>query len=160
MKSNILKRIDDFAKRHLLLSSFVCLIILSILINFYWAFDNRLLYHTGIEGFVDMVVSSILVTFFVGSIPIFFISLLLYSFLKKKSSVYTGLTFYQRFILSLIPAFVIILLFFVCIVSCSYELSDCDPWGVFFYTIYSIIFAAFFIFLTVCMGQLVQFLNH
>jgi hypothetical protein len=146
MKSNRLRKIDNFANRHLLLSSFLCLIILGFIINFYWAFDNRESSFTfvGVEEYISMIKLSIFLTFFFGSIPIFFISLLLYSFLKRKSSVYNNLSFYQKFIISFIPAFIIMLLFYLCIASSSYKPSDYYPGAVFISSVYSVIFATFF----------------
>jgi hypothetical protein len=92
-----------------------------------------------------MIKWSILGTIFLDSIPIYFISLLFYSFLKRKSSVYNNLSFYQKFIISIIPSFVIIFLLYLWAASFSYyTLRDCDPWAIFFYSIYSVIFAAFF----------------
>lgn len=146
MTSSRLKTIDDFARRHLLFSSFVCLIILGFIINFYWAFRGRESSYTfvSVAEYINMVKWSILGTFFWGSIPIFFISLLLYSFLKKKSSVYNNLSFYQKFILSFIPAFIIMFLFYLCITSSSYKPSDYYPGAVFVSSVYSVIFATFF----------------
>ena len=146
MKSNRLKKIDDFTRRHLLLSSFLCLIILGFIINFYWAFRRRESSFTfvGVEEYISMIKWSILGAIFLDSIPIFFISLLLYFFLKRKSSVDNNLSFYQKFIISFIPAFITILLFYFWIASFSCRPSDYYLGAVFVSSVYSIIFATYF----------------
>ena len=140
MKSNIIKKIDDFARRHLLLSSFLCLFILGIIINTYWAFDRPGLRRT----FLYVAAENILTTFVFGSIPIFLVSLLLYSFIKKGISGHSDLAFSKRFVLSFIPTFIITLLFYLWYASSHYKPSDYYLGAVFVSSVYSVIFAAYF----------------
>jgi len=147
MIMNILMKIDKLAKRHLLLSSFLCLMLLALIINLYWTFENHSIDNSQEIGeyIINTVKVSISDTFLFGLIPIFFISFIMHYFLKKKDSVYLILNFYRRLILSLIPSFIIILLFFVWMnVSYYFELSYYNPWSIFIYFVYSIISAAFF----------------
>lgn len=150
MKSNILKKIDEFTRRHLLLCSFLCLIILSVVLNFYmgYALPTSSLLPKVIERIIDLVVPSIIRTLFIGTIPIFVVSILLYHFLKKKTHTVPKLTYYKRFFLSFIPTLAIILFFSIRIAqyaSTSYA-NPPYPYQLAILTsfVYSVIFAAFF----------------
>jgi len=114
MKSNTLKKIDAFAKRHLLLSSFVCLIILSLVFNLYISIASSYSIIITFSKFIDLVVSSIIDTFFFSTIPILVISSLLLYFLEKKTSTdIPNLTYFKRLFLSFIPAMPIMLFFLI-----------------------------------------------
>ena len=116
MKSDTLRKIDDFAKRHLLLSSFLCLIILSLVFNFYISFVSSYSVITTSSEFIDSIDDILIASFFLNiysTIPIFFISLLLYFFLKKKSSSGLDLMFNKKFFLSFIPTLAIMLFFLI-----------------------------------------------
>jgi hypothetical protein len=145
MKSNILKKIDAFAKRHLLLSSFLCLISLSVALNFYmgYALPSPLL-PEGIQKVVDLAISTIII----GTIPIFVISILLYHFLKKKTPVVSNFTYYKKFFLSFIPTLPIITYFLIVITQDAITYYNKSAY---FYILaslisfaYSVIFATYF----------------
>lgn len=146
MKSNRLNKIDNFAKRHLLFSSFVCLMILGVIINFYWSFDRRESSYTfvGIEEYIHMVKWSILGTFLWDLIPIFLISLLLTSFLKKESLDNIHLPFYQKFILSFITVSPIIFLFFTGFFGYGFDFRYYPDGAFVFLPTYSVIFSLYF----------------
>ena len=115
MNSTVLKRIDDLARRHLLLSSFLCLNILSVFPHFFFNYTSffRTLspYPRGLMEHLTLSVTS-LVPFF-EIVPFFFISLLLYFFMKRKGSSSAPLNFFQSFIFSFVPSVLIILLFLI-----------------------------------------------
>ncbi len=120
MEPNRLEKIDNFTKRHLLLSSLLCLFILSLILEFYrfyMAYDiSTPLEFKGIAKVIFLAKNTVFNTGFC-LIPIFIISLLLWSFLKKQSSPDATLSFSRKFIFSFIPALAIILLFSIWIVQ-------------------------------------------
>lgn len=104
MGANILKQFEKFCRRHLLLSSFLWLYIPCILFSFYIEFDNQTSMDTGVGAFIEKLFLAFMGVFFttlIVSIPIFLISLLLYTFLKQKSAVKADWSFFPRFIIRL-----------------------------------------------------------
>lgn len=112
MEPNSLEKIDNFARRHLLLSSFLCLLILGTIFNFFinYVETAKSSFDWAIEEIIDFALSTIIPIIF-WIIPSFIISLLLCYFLKKKSSQEAGLSFSQKFLPAFIPALGIILIF-------------------------------------------------
>ena len=109
MGSNMLKKFEEFCRRRLRLSSFLCLYLPSIVYSFYIAFDNATSLRAGVGAFIEKLWGSLMEVLFVApivSIPIFLISLLLYTFLKQTSSVKADWTFFPKFILAFFPAFI------------------------------------------------------
>lgn len=112
MNSTVLKRIDDFVRRHPLLSSFLCLNILSVFPHFFFNYTSffRTLspYPRGLMEHLALSATSSIPFFEI--VPFFFISLLLYIFMKKKDSSFAPLNYFQSFIFSFVPSVLIILL--------------------------------------------------
>jgi len=116
MKSNALKKIDVFAKRHLFLSSFVCLIILSLVFNFYILFVSDYDVITTFSEFIDIIGDLFFATFFLSlysTIPISVVSSILLYFLKKKAPAIPNLNYSKKFFLSFIPTLSIMLFFLI-----------------------------------------------
>jgi len=112
MKSNAAKKIDAFVRRHLFLSSFVCLIILSLVFNFYILFVSDYDVITTFSEFTDIIGDLLFPTFFLSlysAIPILIVSSILLYFLKKKGPPIPNLTYFKRIILSFIPTMIILL---------------------------------------------------
>ena len=109
-----------FFESHPLLSSFLCLLILSTILEFYRYYVHSVgpvpLKLESIEKVIYFVKSSTLGAAYFWSVPVLFISLILWSFLKKESSSEESPTFYSRFALSLVPAFTVTLFFSISII--------------------------------------------
>jgi hypothetical protein len=154
MKSNAAKKIDDFARRHLFLSSFVCLMILSVIFNFYmgYALPISSLLPSVAERLINLIMPSLIGTFFFSTIPILVVSSILFYFLKKKAPVIPDLNYSKKFSLSFIPTLAIILFFLIRIAQYASSSYANPPYLYHFAIItsfvYSIIFAAFFSWLT------------
>jgi hypothetical protein len=154
MKSDIFKKIDDFARHHLFLSSFLCLISLSVVLNFYmgYALPISSLLPNVIERLINLIVPSIIGTFFLGSIPILVISGLLLYFLEKKTPVIPNLNYSKKFFLSFMPTLSIILFFLIRIAQYASSSYANPPYPYHFAIltsfVYSVIFATFFSWLT------------
>ena len=71
MKSDIFKKIDYFTRRHLLLSSFLCLIVLSLVFNLYISIASSYSIIITFSKFIDLVIASIIDTFFFSTIQLF-----------------------------------------------------------------------------------------
>lgn len=152
MKSNSFMKIDYFARRHLLPSSFVCLIILSFIQIYYmrYALPISSLHKAKVgEILVDLFMPTIWITLF-HSIPIFAISILLSHFLKKKTYIAT-LRYYKRFLLSFAPTLAIILFLLIRVPNALTSYSNIPyPYHMAILTsfVYSAIFSAFFTWLS------------
>jgi hypothetical protein len=154
MKSNAAKKIDAFARHHLFLSSFVCLMILSVILNFYmgYALPISSLLPNVVERLINLIVPSIIGTFFFSTIPILVVSSILFYCLKKKAPVIPDLSYSKKFSLSFIPTLAIILFFLIRIAQYASSSYANPPYPYHFAIItsfvYSVIFAAFFGWLT------------
>lgn len=116
---NILIRIDDFTNRRPLLSSFLCLLVLGTILEFFGIYTHTAR-SSSLDGGIENIIFSAKWSIFgiwVWVIPVSFISLLLCSFLKKKGSRDASLPFSKKFILAFIPAPATILLFSIWIVE-------------------------------------------
>jgi hypothetical protein len=106
MGSNMLKQFEKFCRRHLRLSSFLYLLLQYVIFRFYIAFDSIRAKDAGVGAFIEMVfhgLSLVSGDTALASIPIFLISLLLYTFLKQKSVVKADWSFFRKFILAFFP---------------------------------------------------------
>lgn len=151
MKSNRLEKIDNFARRHPLLSSFLCLYILSAILEFFLFYADTAKASTLGGGIENIILSARLSIFYnwLWIIPIFFISLLLCSFLKKKSSHDGSLSFSRKFFLAFIPALATILFFSIWIVQMIPRPYASNPMylyplAIFTSCFYSAVFSTFF----------------
>jgi hypothetical protein len=109
VKIKIIEKFKDFSHRHLRLSCFLCLFLPSIVFSYYIAYSNEAVISTGFGASIEKIWGSLMEVLFVApivSIPIFLISLLLYTFLKQSSSVAADWTFPPKFLLVLLPAFI------------------------------------------------------
>lgn len=146
----MLEKIDNFANRHPLLSSFLCLLILATALEFFGIYTgtvNSTLY-VGIENIIISAKWSIF-GIWVWIIPVFFISLLLCSFLKKKGSHDDSLSFPRKFILAFIPTLATILFLLICIVEdiprpYARNAVYLYPLAIFTSCFYSAVFGTFF----------------
>lgn len=116
MKLNALKKIDDFARRHLFFTSFVCLVILNLVCNFYILFVSDYDVIKTFSEFTDIIGDLLFPTFFLSlysAIPILIVSSILLYFLKKKTPSIPNLTYFKRLFLSFIPTMPIMLFFLI-----------------------------------------------
>ena len=151
MKSNRLRKIGGFSERHILLSSFLCLLISSIFLGFFSVYTGTA-GSFSLKGGIENIIFSAKWSIFgiwLWIIPVFFISLLFCSFLKKKSSYDASLSFFQKFILAFIPALATILLFSILIVRDIPRPYASNPMylyslSIFTSCLYSVLFASFF----------------
>jgi len=154
MRSNAVKKIDAFARSHLFLSSFVCLMILSVILNFYmgYALPISSLLPSVPERLINIIMPSIIRTFFFSTMPILVVSSLLFYFLRKKVPVIPDLNYSKKFSLSFIPTLAIILFFLIRIAHYASSSYANPPYPYHFAIIssfvYSIIFAGIFSWLT------------
>ena len=119
MKSNRLQKIGDFTNRHPLLCSFLCLLVLGTILEFFGIYSGTA-GSSSLDGGMENIILSAKWSIFgiwIWIIPVFFISLILHSFSKRKGSHDASLPFFRRFILAFIPALGIILLFSIGIVE-------------------------------------------
>lgn len=149
MKLNIFMKIDSFARRHLLLGSFVCLLILSFILIYYmrYVLDYVAFSEVNIgERFVNLFVSTIWITLLFHSIATFAISILLSYFLKKNTYI-NSLRYYKKYLLSFFPTLTIILFVLITIPDTSTSYRNIPyPYHMAILTsfVYSAIFSAFF----------------
>jgi len=153
MKSNIFMKIDDFARRHLLLTSFACLILLSFILIYYvcYVLDYGPLHEVKIgKRLIDEFCPTIWTTLFFSPIPTFAIAILLSHFLKKKTYIATP-HYYKRFFLSFAPTLAIILfLLIITLEPKTFYNKIPYPYHMAILTsfVYSVIFSAFFAWLS------------
>jgi len=134
MKSNFLK-MDEFVRRHLLLSSFLLISFDGFFLNYYYQiiflssdFFNISSYNIKVD----------IIAFALCSIPVFIISLLMWSFLKNKDPVQIRQAFYHKLIICFIATFLSVPLYLG-------EFRDySDLLGIFFAVVYGIAFSVFF----------------
>lgn len=119
MKSNRLEKIDNFINRYLLLSSFLCLLILATALEFFGIYTGTA-ESFSLDGGIENIIFSAkwsIYGIWIWIIPVLFISLILCSFLKKKGSHDDSLSFPRKFILAFMPALATILFFLIYIVE-------------------------------------------
>ena len=154
MKSNIFMKIDGFARRHLLLSSFVCLIILSFILVYYMSYilDYVFVGHKATIGvrLVDVFPATMWSTLFFHSIPTFVISILLSHFLKKNTYI-APLGYCKRCFLSFSSTLPIILFVLIKTPDAS-TFNNNIPYpyhmAILISFVYSVIFSIFFAWLS------------
>jgi hypothetical protein len=96
---------------------------------------------TGVGAFIEKLCLSIMGTFsraIAVSIPVFLISLLLYTFLKQKSTVKANWPFFSKFILAFFPAY------FVMVSAYLAFSSNLHIMGILILFIHSAYFATYF----------------
>ena len=150
MESITLKKIGNFVDRHLFLSTFSLLVILGTLLAFYITYTRTAHFYTmggGIERIVFSAGLSIL-GIWLCMLLVFPISVILYSFLKKKPSHNSHLSFSRKFILSSIPAVSVILLILWTAQETPRDYTKealyVYPIAIFISCVYSVMFGAFF----------------
>ena len=149
MKLNQLIKIGEFFERQLLLSSFLCLLILGTIFNFLLVYIEtaKSSFDWAIDEIIDFALSAIITAIF-WVIPSFIISLLLCYFLRKKSSHDAGLSFSKKFFSAFIPALGTILLFSTLIFLATPRHYSNNPTFIFLalFTscLYSTVISAFF----------------
>ena len=157
MKRDIQTRIDEFAKNHLLLSSYLCLLFISTFLEFFRIYAMTAGYYSldgGVENIIYAATGAVPV-FWV--IPVFFISLFLYSFLKYKRSQNARSSLMQKFILTFFPTLAVLLLFSIWIIQETllfYPKTPLHlyPLGIFTSCLYSIVFSMFIVWLSEASG--------
>jgi len=151
MRSMTLNRIAGFFDRHLLLSSFLLLVILGTLLAFYITYAKTAHFFS-MGGGIARVVSSAklsILGIWLCMLLVFPISALLSSFLKRKDSHDSQLSFASKFLLSSIPAVSIVFLFtFLTIQETPGPYAN-DPMylysvAIFITGVYGVMFGAFF----------------
>ena len=116
MESNRLQKIDNFARHHLLVSSFVCLVTLSLVFNFYISFVSDYDVITTFSEFIDIIERLSFGTFVLSlysAIPILVICSILVHFLGKETPTVPVLAYYEKFFLTFIPTLALILFFLI-----------------------------------------------
>jgi len=147
----MLEKIDNFINRRPLLSSFLCLLVLGIILEFFWIYTDTAR-SSSLDGGIENIIISAKWSIFgiwVWVIPVFFISLILRSFLKKKGSHDDSLSFSRKFIFAFIPTLATILFFLVCIVEDIPRPYGSNPMylyplAIFTSCFYSAVFGTFF----------------
>ena len=151
MESIKLNKIVGFFDRHLLLSSFLLLVILGTLLAFYITYA-RTAHFSFIGGGIHNILFSAkwtILDIWLCVIPLFPISVVLFSFLKRKDSHGSQLSFSSKFLLSSIPAVSIVFLFtFLTIQETPGPYAN-DPMylysiAIFITGVYGVMFGAFF----------------
>jgi len=151
MQPIMLRKIDNFGRRHLLLSSFLFLLILGTILEFFGIYASTAR-SSSLDGGIENIIFSAKWSIFgiwVWVIPVFLFSLLLCSFLKKKGSHNARLSFSRKFVLGSIPALSIILLISVWIVEDTPRPFASNPMylyplAIFISCFYGAVFGAFF----------------
>lgn len=126
---------DEFVKRHLLLSSFLVLSFYGVLLNSYYQIICLSSDFFNIDSY-NITVN--IIAFALSSIPVFIISLVMSSFLKNKIPVKIHQAFYRKLVICFIATFLSAPLYFEEFRGYS------DLLGIFFAVVYGIAFSAFF----------------
>ncbi len=154
MNSNIFMKIDSFARQHLLLTSFVCLIILSFILIYYMTYmvEYVSVGHKATIGgrLADVYTGTIQTTLIFHSLPTLAISILLSHFLHKKTHIVT-LPYYKKYFLSFFPTLAIILFVLFTMPNAStffYKIPCPYPMAILTSFVYSAVFSAFFTWLS------------
>ena len=141
MKIKFIKKIEDFSHSYLCLSSFLYLLFPCAIYRFFLNFSGINANGAGIVAFLDKVFrafSFALLDTGLASIPIFLISLLLYTFLKQKSAVKANLSFFSKFILVFFPYYFVMIFVYLAFSSILHIA------GILILFVYSAYFATYF----------------
>ena len=142
MKSNIFKKSYEFGNRHLLLSAYICLMLMSICVNFYWAFYETRESIGSLSTYSDVVTVIFYDLFFftaLDAIPVFLIASFFYYCLTNSKKRKKNISFYKQYVSSFIPSFLVALFFITVYFSALYGSAP-----IFFALICSTIYSFFF----------------